>query len=266
MTGSNKGIGFAIVKELCAKFDGVVYLTSRNEELGRVAVAELEKLGLHPRYHQLDIDDESSVLRLRDYLKSIYGGLNVLVNNAGICFWPDCGKTVDQVAALTLATNYFSTLTASQILLPLLRPGARVVNLSSSFGHLSAIPGRQLRDKFASSNLTVEELDGLMRQYIEQVLIVSVHFTINMSKLCLRIAKRDVKIGKHAERGWPADEASAYRVSKVGISALTRIQQRQFDQDPRPDIIVNSVHPGSIATDLNRHLGIGSIEQGKLYF
>ena len=44
VTGSNKGIGFAIVKKLCQQFDGVVYLTSRNEERGKAAVAELEKV------------------------------------------------------------------------------------------------------------------------------------------------------------------------------------------------------------------------------
>lgn len=35
-------------------------------------------------------------------------------------------------------------------------------------------------------------------------------------------------------------------VSKVGISALTRIQQRQFDQDTREDVTVNCVHPGYV--------------------
>lgn len=79
VTGANKGIGYGIVRELAAKFDGVVYLTSRDEGRGRKAVEELGKLGLHPEYHQLDIDDESSVLRLRDFLVAKHGGLDVLV-------------------------------------------------------------------------------------------------------------------------------------------------------------------------------------------
>jgi len=59
-------------------------------------------------------------------------------------------------------------------------------------------------------------------------------------------------------------------VSKVGLSALTRIQQRNFDQDPRSDIIVNSVHPGFVDTDMTNHVGGVPIEQGfnktKIYF
>ncbi len=57
---------------------------------------------------------------------------------------------------------------------------------------------------------------------------------------------------------------SAYEVSKVGLSALTRIQQRQFDQDSRPDLIVNSVHPGLVDTDMIKHIGGVPIEQGNL--
>jgi len=59
-------------------------------------------------------------------------------------------------------------------------------------------------------------------------------------------------------------------VSKVGLSALTRVQQRNFDQDPRSDIIVNSVHPGFVDTDMTNHVGGVPIEQGfnktKFYF
>ena len=167
MTGSNQGIGFGIVKELCAKFDGVVYLTSRNEERGKAAVSELEKLGLHPHYHQLDIGDEKSVLKLRDHLKSTYGGLDVLVNNAGVGAFPDPGETLDERATLIINTNYFGTRALSQVLLPLLRPCARVVNISSSFGNLFLVPGKELRDKFSSPNLTVNELDGLIHQYMK---------------------------------------------------------------------------------------------------
>ena len=63
-----------------------MYLTSRDEGRGEAAVEELKKLGFQPHYHQLDIDDESSVLRFKNFLKSKYEGLDVLVNNAAIAF------------------------------------------------------------------------------------------------------------------------------------------------------------------------------------
>ncbi|KAK7065897.1 NADH-cytochrome b5 reductase [Halocaridina rubra] len=86
VTGANKGIGFGIVQELCSKFDGVVYLTARDEDRGLAAVDELKKMGLSARFHQLDIDCKESILKFSEYLKKTYGGLDVLVNNAGMAF------------------------------------------------------------------------------------------------------------------------------------------------------------------------------------
>ncbi len=86
VTGSNKGIGLAIVKRLCKGFNGDTILTSRDERLGREAVQRLEQEGLNPLYHQLDITSQESIDRLKTFLLVQYGGLDVLVNNAAICF------------------------------------------------------------------------------------------------------------------------------------------------------------------------------------
>ena len=132
----------------------------------------MEKLGLQPHYHQLDIDDESSVTRMRDYLKEKYGGLDLLVNNAAIGFKQDATEPLGEQAEVTLRTNFFNTERACQILFPILKPHARIVNVSSSAGHLVRINGKEpaagaLRAKLASSDLTADELRDLMRSFIE---------------------------------------------------------------------------------------------------
>lgn len=103
MTGANKGIGFAIVRRLCKDFDGDVILTglrssicllsletissiARDADRGKAACKELESEGLRPRFHQLDLDDVASVSQLKLFLEKTYGGLDVLVNNAGIAY------------------------------------------------------------------------------------------------------------------------------------------------------------------------------------
>lgn len=78
------------MKGLCAKFSGKVYLTSRDVERGQAAVAELERLGFNPSYHQLDIDDQTSVDAFKKYLAENHGGIDVLVNNAGMAFGVGC--------------------------------------------------------------------------------------------------------------------------------------------------------------------------------
>lgn len=55
------------------------------------------------------------------------------------------------------------------MLFPLLRPHARVVNLSSSVGHLLMIPGELLRKKLSSSSLTEEELTDILKEFVKLV-------------------------------------------------------------------------------------------------
>jgi carbonyl reductase 1 len=52
--------------------------------LGKQAVENLNKEGLKPNFHQLEIDNNESVVAFANYLKEKYGGLDILVNNAAI--------------------------------------------------------------------------------------------------------------------------------------------------------------------------------------
>ena len=138
-------IGLAVVKSLCQNFDGDVILTSRDEVKGRKAVEELQNEGLNPKYHVLDICEEESVLEMREFMKNTYGGIDVLVNNAGVAFPDDINNLFDETSSpdvlsllddfkKTLATNYWANKRACDILFPILNPGARVVNITS-FDH-----------------------------------------------------------------------------------------------------------------------------------
>lgn len=236
VTGGNKGIGFAIVKALCQKFDGLVYLTARNESRGKSAVAELEKLSLKPKFHLLDISNVDSICQFRDYLKQEHGGLDVLVNNAGIAYKVASTAPFAEQAENTVAVNFFDTLNVCKELFPLLRPHARVVNVSSTCGLLSRVGSKDLQMKFSSPDLTIEELCSLMKQFVE-----------------------DAKIGIHEKNGWGN---SAYCVSKVGLTALSFIYQKEFNKDSRPDIIINPVDPGYVATDMSSYKGPLTPDQG----
>ncbi|KAJ8946455.1 hypothetical protein NQ318_014443 [Aromia moschata] len=237
VTGSNKGIGYAIVKGLCERFQGSVYLTARDVDRGKAAIAKLEQLGLSPLFHQLDISDQTSVDRFKEYIQTKHGGLDLLVNNAAIAFKMDATEAFAEQAEKTIEINYFGTLRVCQALFPLLRSSARVVNISSSAGHLSRIPSTDLRAKFGDPNLTVDGLNKLIEKFVI-----------------------DAKENKSQAEGWGN---SAYVVSKVGVSALTLIQQRIFDQEePNRNISVNSVHPGYVDTDMTSHKGPLTIEEG----
>lgn len=235
VTGSNKGIGFAIARNLCEKFDGTVMMTARDEGRGMAAVAKLKEQGLSPVFHLLDIDNRDSIKALRQTIEKEYKGLDVLVNNAAIAYPNASTVPFLEQATNTVRTNFFSLLDVCDELFPLLRPHARVVNLSSSAGMLARVEGEEMKKRFSNPNLTIPELRAMMEEYIE-----------------------DVKKGCHIEKGWPI---TAYCSSKVAVSALSFIQQRHFDKDSREDIVVNAVHPGYVDTDMTNHKGPLTIEE-----
>ncbi|KAF6203674.1 hypothetical protein GE061_002007, partial [Apolygus lucorum] len=166
VTGSNKGIGLQTVRNLCTEFDGTVILTARDVERGENAVSQLKQEGLSPAFHQLDIDDIESIKKFASFIKTQYGGIDVLVNNAAIAFKHDATESFGEQAEQTLKTNYFSLKNVCDNLYPLLRPHARVVTLSSWCGHLHQIPSLELRKKLSDPNLTEEALDALMLEFI----------------------------------------------------------------------------------------------------
>ncbi|XP_066455088.1 carbonyl reductase [NADPH] 1-like [Eleutherodactylus coqui] len=226
VTGSNKGVGLAVVRALCRQFQGDVYLTARDPQLGEEAVKALNNEGLCPLFHQLDINDLKSIRALRDFLKEKYGGLDVLVNNAGIAFKVADTAPFATQAEVTLRTNFFATKDISDELLPLIKPHGRVVNVSSMVS-ISALAkcSPELQETFRSSTITEDELVKLMEQFVE-----------------------DAKNGVHEEKGWPN---TSYGVSKIGVTVLSRIQARQLKQSRKGEaILLNACCPGWVRTDL----------------
>ena len=237
VTGSNKGIGLAIVRALCSKFDGDVYLTSRNEERGQAAVKELESEGLKVKFHQLDIDDVESVKRLKDDIVSAYGGIDILVNNAAIAFKVADTTPFGTQATVTMKTNYFSTLHTSKLLLPHMKTNGRVVNVSS-MGSVSTLEkcSPELQKVFRSDGITEEELTAKMNAFVE--------------------AAQD---NSHTKKGWPS---SAYGVSKIGVTVMTRIHARWFREQGKNDILINACCPGWVRTDMAGPKAPKSPDQG----
>lgn len=227
VTGANKGLGYSIVKKLCEKYSGKVYLTSRDERRGTKACVELKKLGLNPSFHQLDVSDKESVNNFVKHIREQNEEVEILINNAGILFLKDAPEPKTFQAEQTIFVNFTALVDFTEAILPFMKNGGRIVNITSSSGHLCRIPSEELRRKFQSETLTLEELKALVNSYLEDV-------------------KQDQEIKEWGD--------SPYVVSKVAVNAYTFMLHRRLA--PK-GITVNCVHPGYVMSDMTR--GGGSI-------
>lgn len=269
VTGSNKGIGYEIAKNLLShnkienKGDDeksnnseresentpafVCLLGCRNEGLGKAAAERLASETRNEAVDVVTIDlmDHESIAAAVSYIRDTYGRCDVLINNAAVCYNdPTLYGTVPhtpfaQQAKITIATNFFGTLQLTRAMLPLLEQStgtARIVNIASSAGRLSIIPSAERRAFFSSESLKLDDLEASMTDFV-----------------------RAAQDGRHASEGWPN---TGYGVSKVGIIAMTKILARRYSGNAGPRMMVNSVDPGYCATDQNNHQGVIPAQRG----
>lgn len=142
ITGANKGLGFETARRLLAA-GHTVHLGSRDAERGRRAAA-----GLGARLVVIDVTDDASVAAAAKTVETD-GGLDVLINNAGIEARGE-GNTVVGAADVTadmmrtvFETNVFGLVRVTHAFLPLLQRSKApvVVNVSSGLASLTRLSG-----------------------------------------------------------------------------------------------------------------------------
>ena len=131
ITGANKGLGLETARRL-KELGHRVVIGARDADRGRQAA---EDLGVE--WVQLDVTSDASVAAAAAEVEERFGGLDVLVNNAGIT---GAAVGVDQVDAAVITevldTNTVSAVRTTHAFLPLLRrsPAPVIVNVSSGLG------------------------------------------------------------------------------------------------------------------------------------
>jgi len=130
ITGGGSGIGFEIAKLLSNKGNKVI-ITGRSEARLQNAAAQLNNAS----YIATDVNSESDIDNVVNRVTTEFGGLDILINNAGAANYYKLGDGSDNYsqAAEEIQTNYLSVIRLTDKLLPLLRASkeAAIVNVSS---------------------------------------------------------------------------------------------------------------------------------------
>jgi NAD(P)-dependent dehydrogenase (short-subunit alcohol dehydrogenase family) len=195
VTGGNRGIGYEICRQLAAQ-GLLVVLTARDREKARRAAG---LLGPDVIPFDLDVTVADGARRLAEFLDGEMGGVDVLVNNAGVFLDREYGglDVPMEVVRNSLETNLVGPWRLSQAVVPLMRRRGygRIVNVSSGMGAMSEMAG-----------------------------------------------------------GYPA-----YRVSKGGLNALTRILA---DELRGTNVLVNVMCPGWVQTEMGGPRAPRPVDQG----
>ena len=145
VTGANRGIGFEICRQLSSLGVSVV-LTARDSDAGNLAKDRLAAEGIRVLFHQLDVTDERSIVRLAAFMENGLGSgqvgrADILVNNAGIYIDREISplEVGAESVRQTMETNFIGPIRLTQSLVPLMKRNryGRVVNVSSQMGSLT---------------------------------------------------------------------------------------------------------------------------------
>ena len=139
VTGANKGIGYEIAAGL-GRLGWAVGVGARDDERREAAVARLREAGVDAFGVPLDVTDDASVAAAAALLEA-RGGLDVLVNNAGVTGGGVQTPSEVDMAAVRAAVevNVWGVIRLTNAVLPMLRrsPSPRIVNVSSGVGSLT---------------------------------------------------------------------------------------------------------------------------------
>jgi NAD(P)-dependent dehydrogenase (short-subunit alcohol dehydrogenase family) len=138
VTGSTRGIGREVARQLAAHGDDVIVTGRRGGDAARAA----HEIGAR-HSHALDASDANSIEELARFVEGVSQRLDVLVNNAAVLL--DEGRSITDVEPdvfeATWRANTRGPFALTRRLVPLLRASgrARVVNVSSGAGQLSSM-------------------------------------------------------------------------------------------------------------------------------
>ena len=164
VTGGSKGIGRAIAESLVTAGAGVAITARNDDEIGS-PVTELKKLGAGTAAgYVCDVRDYEQVKSVVAEVAKEFGGLDILINNAGVgIFAPVESMSVEDFRAV-LETNVFGVFYCCHEAIPLMkqRGGGYIINISS-------LAGANPHPRMAAYNASKFGLNGFSEALMQEV-------------------------------------------------------------------------------------------------
>jgi len=132
VTGASRGIGAAIATRLAADGFAVIVNYAGRAEEADTQVKHIREAGGTATAIQADVSDPDAMRRLFDRAESEFGGVDVLVNNAGIMQLARIADADDAFFDRHVAINLKGVFNGMREAAQRLRNGGRIISFSSS--------------------------------------------------------------------------------------------------------------------------------------
>ncbi len=170
VTGASRGIGAAIAQRLARDGHAVIVNYSGNAAAAEQVVRTIEAAGGKALAAQADVADAAAVARMFDSAEAAFGGIDVLVNNAGILKLGAIGASDDALFDSQIAVNLKGTFNTLREASRRMRDGGRIVNFSTS------VVGTKMENYgvYAATKAAVETLTAIQSKELR-----GHHITVN---------------------------------------------------------------------------------------
>lgn len=133
ITGSSKRIGAATAKEFAKEGCKIVITYNKSQKEAKEVQKELASLGAADTLVcQLDVMDDKSIGRVVDKVVKKFGGIDILINNAGVLVWKTIRKQTFSDIKFQIRTNLEGLIKLTNYVLPHLKEA--IINISSAIG------------------------------------------------------------------------------------------------------------------------------------
>ncbi|MBX5219258.1 SDR family oxidoreductase [Rhizobium sp. NLR8a] len=158
VTGASRGIGAAVARRLARDGFTVVVNYSGSAAAAEDLAREIEQAGGRALAAKADVSDAEAVRRVFDAAEDAFGGVDVLVNNAGIMMLSSLAEADDENFDRQIGVNLKGTFNTLREAARRLRDGGRVINFSTSVVGLKL----ETYGVYAATKAAVETLTAIM--------------------------------------------------------------------------------------------------------
>ena len=158
VTGASRGIGAAVAERLAADGFTVVINYSGDTKSAEALARKIEGKGGRALTAKADVSDPNAVRGMFDAAEAAFGGVDVLVNNAGIMKLAKIADSDDALFDQQVAINLKGSFNAMREAGQRLRDGGRIVNFSTS------VVGTRLETYgvYAATKAAIETLTAIL--------------------------------------------------------------------------------------------------------